>query len=116
MFAVVAELKRRRGGTELLAHRSGRRWVDVRSADVNEYLKEAGGREFSAKDFRTWNATVLAAVSLAVLGRQARTPTARKRVVSVAAKEVAHYLGNTPHVSRTSTSTRVSSIASRRAS
>ena len=51
--------------------RSGRRWRDVRSDDINEYLKEATGDDFSAKDFRTWNATVLAAVALAVSGEVA---------------------------------------------
>src|SRR5688572_31563582 len=41
---------------------TGRQWHDVRSADINEYLKEhSGGCEISAKDFRTWHATVLAA-------------------------------------------------------
>ena len=66
---IVAALKRRRGGgDELLAYKEGRRWRDVRSDDINEYLKEATGDDFSAKDFRTWNATVLAAVALSVSG------------------------------------------------
>ena len=61
-------LKRRRGGgEELLACRNGRRWVDVRSDDVNEYLKSAAGDDVSAKDFRTWSATVLAAVALGAM-------------------------------------------------
>src|SRR5690606_18116575 len=60
---VVQTLKRRRsGGDELLAYKRGRRWVDVKSADINAYVKEATGSDFSAKDFRTWGATVLAAV------------------------------------------------------
>ncbi len=102
VYAVVEALKRRRGGgPELLAHRSGRRWVDVRSADINAYVKEVTGDEFTAKDFRTWNATVLAAVSLAVAA-EARSPTGRKRAVAWAMKEVAHYLGNTPAVCRAS--------------
>ncbi len=64
---VVRALKRRRGGgPELLAYKDERgRWVDVRSSDINEYLQEALGPDFSAKDFRTWAATVLAAVALA---------------------------------------------------
>ena len=63
---VLAALKRRRGGArELLAYRDGRRWVDVRSDDINEYLKDRTGAAFTAKDFRTWNGTVLAAVALA---------------------------------------------------
>src|SRR5579875_1812603 len=69
---VIRALKSRRGGGEdLLAYRDGRRWRDVRSEQINEYLKALIGAEFSAKDFRTWNATVLAAVSLAVDGRGA---------------------------------------------
>jgi DNA topoisomerase I len=100
---VVAALKRRRGGgSELLAYRSGRRWVDVRSEDINCYIKEQTGGEFTAKDFRTWSATVLAAVALATSFPQARSRTGRKRAISRAVKEVAHYLGNTPAVCRAS--------------
>ena len=66
---IARELKRRRGGgEELLAYKDGRRWVDVKSADINEYVKEVTGGDFSAKDFRTWSGTVLAAVALAVSG------------------------------------------------
>ncbi len=64
--SVLAALKRRRGGPdELLAYREGRRWRPVRSDDINDYIKAWLGAEFSAKDFRTWNGTVLAAVALA---------------------------------------------------
>jgi DNA topoisomerase IB len=100
VYAVVAELKRRRSGRELLAYRNGR-WVDVRSADINDYIKEIGGPDWSAKHFRTWHATVLAAVALAVSG-QASSTNARKRAMTRAAQEVAHYLGNTPAVARAS--------------
>jgi DNA topoisomerase IB len=100
---VVGRLKARRGGgPELLAYKDGRRWVDVRSEDINAYLKEATGEDISAKDFRTWGATVLAAVALAVSGEVAATKTGRKRAISRAIKEVAHYLGNTPAVARSS--------------
>jgi DNA topoisomerase I len=101
---VVAQLKKRRGGGhELLAYKEGRRWVDLKSADINAYLKEVTGGDFSAKDFRTWNATVLAAVALAVSGPAAsKSKTARKRAITRAVKEVAHYLGNTPAVCRAS--------------
>jgi DNA topoisomerase I len=102
-FDVVATLKRRRGGgEELLAYRTGRSWADVRSPDINEYLKEATGADFSAKDFRTWAATMLAAIGLAVSGEAATTKTARKRAIVRAVKEVSHYLGNTPAVCRAS--------------
>ena len=98
---IVATLKRRRGGgDELLAYKDGRRWRDLRSEDINAYLKEATGDDFSAKDFRTWNATLLAAVALSVSGEVAGSPTGRKRAISRAVKEVAHYLGNTPAVCR----------------
>ena len=101
---VVRTLKRRRGGgEELLAYKLDRRWVDVRSADVNQYVKDATGGEFSAKDFRTWSATVLAAVALAVSGPAAQgSKTARNRAKTRAVKEVARYLGNTPAVTRAS--------------
>src|SRR2546430_14515721 len=61
---IVAQLKRRRGGSaELLAYREGRRWRDVKSADINAYLKEVTGGDLSAKDLRHWKQTRLAAVS-----------------------------------------------------
>lgn len=102
VYEVVAELKRRRaGGSGLLAYRDGRRWRDVHSSEINEYVKELAGGDFSAKDFRTWSATVIAAVALAVSGGAA-TPTARKRAMRRAVDEVAHYLGNTPAVCRAS--------------
>ncbi len=65
VLEVVAALKRRRGAGQLLAYREGRRWVEVHAEDVNAYIKLISGGDFTAKDFRTWNATVLAAVALA---------------------------------------------------
>jgi DNA topoisomerase I len=101
--AVVRDLKRRRaGGDELLAYKGGRRWVDVKSSDINEYVKEAAGADFTAKDFRTWSGTVLAAVALAVSAPAQRGQGSRKRAKTRAIKEVAHYLGNTPAVARSS--------------
>ena len=91
VYDVVAALKRRRGD----------RLFQIRSGEINAYIKEATGADFSAKDFRTWHATVLAAVALAVSER-ATSPTARKRAISRAVSEVAHYLGNTPAVCRAS--------------
>ena len=99
---IVSDLKRRSGGgDELLAYKDGRRWVDLKSADINDYIKSATAGNYSAKDFRTWNATVFAAVALAV-SREARAETAQKRAMSRAVKEVASYLGNTPAVCRAS--------------
>jgi DNA topoisomerase IB len=102
-------LKRRRGGgPELLAYRNARRvWLDVKSHEINDYLQEITGGDFTAKDFRTWHATVLCAVSLAVssigvTSLRSRTEAGRKRAISFAVREAAHYLGNTPTVCRAS--------------
>ena len=104
--AVVKQLRQRRGGgPELLAYRSGTgrsaTWVDVKSGDINEYLRTVTGGDDTAKDFRTWSATVMAAVGLAV-STHAESPTARKRAVTRVVKEVAEKLGNTPAVCRAS--------------
>ena len=100
---LIRSLKRRRGGPEaLLAYRERRQWHDVRSDDINDYLKEQLGDEFTAKDFRTWNATVMAAVSLAANGREATSKTARKRTINESVRAVAELLGNTPAVARRS--------------
>ena len=102
VFEIVSALKKRRsGGPELLAYKAGSRWTDVRSADINDYLKNLTGETFTAKDFRTWNATVLAAVSL-VPFVDAKSKTARDRAISQAVKDVSRYLGNTPAVCRAS--------------
>jgi DNA topoisomerase I len=101
--AAVETLRRRRNGSEeLLAWRDRAGWNDISSADINDYLKSVLGGEVSAKDFRTWHATVLAAVALAVSTHASDTPTARKRAIARAMREVGDYLGNTPAVARAS--------------
>ena len=98
---LVATLRRRRGGgDELLAYRENGTWEDLRSAEINEYLKDKLGEDFSAKDFRTWNATVLAAVTLAIDADTSGAKRARKRATDAAARTVAQQLGNTPAVAR----------------
>jgi DNA topoisomerase IB len=101
--AVMAALKRRRGGgEEVLAYRGAAgQWVDVKSSDINAYLRAATGGDDSAKDFRTWSATCLAAIGLAV-STYAETESARKRAVTRVVKEVSEQLGNTPAVCRAS--------------
>jgi DNA topoisomerase-1 len=102
VLPVLRALRRRRnGGEELLAYLEGDTWRDVRSADINAYLKDALGDGFSAKDFRTWHATVLAGTVLAERGLSA-SHTAAKRTVSHAVRDVAEQLGNTPAVCRAS--------------
>jgi DNA topoisomerase I len=77
----------------------------VRAEDLNAAVKELMGEQFTCKDLRTWNATVLAAVTLAAGVAQGGVPEkerARKRVVNRAIKEVSEHLGNTPTVARSS--------------
>lgn len=103
VLPTLRALKRRcRGGRKLLVYWQSRQWVGVRSDDINEYVKGAAGGEFTAKDFRTWNATVLAAVALGAEDGQPASATARKRAASTAVRQVAEYLSNTPAVCRRS--------------
>jgi DNA topoisomerase IB len=97
ILPVLRQLRRHGGESqELLAYRNGEgRWCDVRSEDVNQYLQEALGEEHSAKDFRTWRATVLAAALLS--GSDGPNP---KRTVARVVREVAEHMGNTPAVCR----------------
>ena len=101
VLAVMRTLRRRRIGPkeELLAYRDGRKWVDVRSDDINDYLHEHLGNDFSAKDFRTWVGTVLTAVALADRERPNST-TAQRKLIKEVVSEVAEHLGNTPAVAR----------------
>ncbi len=101
--AVIGTLKRRRGGgDELLAYQGpSKQWVDVRSSDINDYLRRVTGGDFTAKDFRTWSATVLASIGLAVSTGVAHSPTARKRAVSRVVKEVSEHVGGGRVVRRT---------------
>ena len=101
---VVDSLRRRRsGGPHLFAYKEDREWIEVHAHDANAYIKDAaGGEEFSAKDFRTWSATVLAAAALAENGAANGGKKERKRAVVSAIAEAAEYLGDTPAVARSS--------------
>jgi DNA topoisomerase IB len=99
--AIEAMRRRRSGPEDLLVFRQDGSWHDVRSEDINAYLRGKIGEEFSAKDFRTWHGTVLAAVELAGEG----PPSSRggaERAIRAAVKRVAERLGNTPAVARSS--------------
>ena len=101
-IAAVATMRRRRGGPDdLLAYREDGTWQDVRSIDVNAYIQEAIGDGFSAKDFRTWSGTVLAAAALAGEPKP-QSDAAAKRTIAAAVKGVSTALGNTPAVCRRS--------------
>ena len=100
---VVTALRRRRDdpNPELFAYRAGDGWNDVKSTTVNDYLRELSGLDMSAKDFRTWHATVLMAAVLArepvPAGRRGRDRAVRSGYV-----EVSEALGNTPAVCKAS--------------
>ncbi|MBB6627262.1 DNA topoisomerase IB [Nocardioides sp. KIGAM211] len=94
--------RRRGGGDRMLAFKDGRSWVSLDSSRVNDYVREATGIEATAKDFRTWHATVIAAAALAESPEKGETKASRKRAVSATMKEVAEFLGNTPTLARSS--------------
>jgi DNA topoisomerase IB len=98
---VRALLARPDGNEELLGYWTGRAWRDVHSGDINDYLRASSGADITAKDFRTWHATVAAALALSLAG-EARSDTARRRAVAAAMRETADLLGNTPTVARKS--------------
>jgi DNA topoisomerase I len=101
LSAIRAMCRRRSGPPDLLVYREDGAWRDVRSSDVNEYIQANAGEQFSAKDFRTWHGTVLAAVELAQLAEQARNGS-RETAIREAVRRVAERLGNTPAVCRSS--------------
>ncbi len=103
VIASLDVMRRRRGGSaRLLAYRGDTRWADLDAAAVNAYITEMVHEDLTAKDFRTWHATVLAAVALAESPEKGDTKASRKRAVKAAFEEVAAYLGNTPTIARTS--------------
>jgi DNA topoisomerase IB len=102
MPALKALARRGDPDDDLLGYRQGRRWVDLVPEHVNDWIKETIGDEFSAKDFRTWNATVVAAQFLAGHDGEATTKAAKKRAANETVREVAKFLNNTPAVSRSS--------------
>ena len=99
--ALEAMRRRRSGPEDLLVFKQDGAWRDVRSGDVNDYIQGRIGEEFSAKDFRTWHGTVLAAVELAAQPPPS-TQRGTKAAIAAAVKAVAELLGNTPAVCRSS--------------
>lgn len=104
VMEAVEIMRRRRSADDprLLAYRNGRSWRSVLPDLVNDYVRETTGLEATAKDFRTWHATVLAAASLAETTEHGENKASRKRAVSGAMKEVSSFLGNTPTLARSS--------------
>ena len=103
VISAIDVMRRRRGeDLRLLAYKEGRSWRSVLPDLVNAYVRETTGIEATAKDFRTWHATVLAAAALAETAEPGETKASRKRAVAAAMKEVSSFLGNTPTLARSS--------------
>lgn len=100
--ALDAMRHRRDGGERLLAYGRGSTWSNLTAEDVNAYLSDLFGGTFTAKDFRTWHATVIAAEVLALTDEPGDTKVSRTRAIRQATLEVSSYLGNTPTIARSS--------------
>ena len=75
--------------------------VDVKRQHINDYIKAVMGERFSAKDFRTWAGTLIAACALAKANAEVQDVPPKKQIVA-AVKEAAAILGNTPAICRAS--------------
>jgi DNA topoisomerase I len=99
---IVRELLRHPGEVIKYQNDEGS-WIDLRRRHINQYLKNAMGDHFSAKDFRTWSGTLVCACVLAQSGTDvSESRTSRQRKVVAAIRETAKRLGNTPAVCRSS--------------
>jgi DNA topoisomerase I len=78
---------------------AGAAWRPLHSHDVSAYIADSSGGHFTAKEFRTWNATVLMAMALAGAGPPASERAARS-AVNAGVRAVAAWLGDTPTVAR----------------
>ena len=79
------------------------RWHILHSREVGNYIAARAGGHFTAKEFRTWNATVLMALALALANAEpSSAPQARQRTIAASVREVANWLGDTPAVARSS--------------
>jgi DNA topoisomerase I len=99
----MRELLAVKGGRRLFRYRNGNGdgLCNLTGAGVNEYIQEHMGEEFTAKDFRTWGGTLLAAIALAERG-VANSDTESKRAIAAVMRTVGERLGNTPAVARAS--------------
>ena len=98
--AVVEQLKNAQGA-ELFKFEGNGRLIDVKDRHVNDYIQSVIGKDFTAKDFRTWAGTLLCSIALAMQG-QGTSKAERKRRIRKAIVATAEQLGNTPAVCRSS--------------
>ncbi|MFL5925249.1 MAG: DNA topoisomerase IB [Gaiellaceae bacterium] len=101
LAAAIKELLALPGGRRLFRFRRDDEIYNLGARRLNEYIRENMGEEFTAKDFRTWGGTLVAAIQLAE-AKAAETATEQKRVVAAVMRTVGERLGNTPAVARAS--------------
>jgi DNA topoisomerase I len=94
-------LKSLEGGSRLFRYRVNGEPCNLDGRRLNDYIQERIGEDFTAKDFRTWGGTLVAAIALAERGI-VETETEAKRVVAAVMRTVGERLGNTPAVARSS--------------
>ncbi|WP_010203896.1 DNA topoisomerase IB [Salinibacterium sp. PAMC 21357] len=87
--------------SSVLSWPDGREWRALTAVDINDYVRERTGGEFTAKDFRTLRGTVAAAASLAINGPET-AQRARSRAIREAMESAAEMLGNTPAIAKKS--------------
>jgi DNA topoisomerase-1 len=101
LAAAMKELLAAPGGRTLFRYRHNDELVGLSARRLNDYIREHMGEDFTAKDFRTWGGTLLAAVALAERA-PAETQAEQKRAVAAVMRTVGELLGNTPAVARAS--------------
>jgi DNA topoisomerase-1 len=101
LATAIRELLDLKGGRCLFRYRNGNGLCHLTGRTLNDYIQEHMGEEFTAKDFRTWGGTLLAAIGLAERG-VAETDAEAKRVIAAVMRSVGERLGNTPAVARAS--------------
>jgi DNA topoisomerase-1 len=97
----IKELLAVPGGQRLFRYERDGEIFNLGARRLNEYIGEHMGEDFTAKDFRTWGGTLVAAIELAE-AEPAETATAQKRTVAAVMRKVGERLGNTPAVARAS--------------
>ncbi len=102
VLPIVRQLARSNNGLEpLFCWEGAGLWHVLHSHDVSSYIASHAGGHFTAKEFRTWNATVLMALALANAA-PSRTERGRNRLIAASVRQVAGWLGDTPTVARKS--------------
>lgn len=103
LAAALRPMVRREDADTMLAYRTADgSWHSVDASQLNDFLRQVTGGGFTAKDFRTWQATVVASMELARMDLKATSRTARQKAVAATMRSVADHLGNTPAIARSS--------------